>query len=203
MKLRHTPHPMRESSSHARRPDAKEALRARRRERYRETRKAVLKRQHEHRASIEGRAADLLRDAHRRASKSGVLFSLTRDWIVERLRRGTCEATGLPFNLARPEGVRVNPFAPSLERRRRVEGYTETNTIVVIAFYNILKSDFSEEQVTFLLTTIAERLHRGVVGGVCLHEHLASTSRVPRRRRRVTKRKPKSPRPTRAPRRPN
>jgi hypothetical protein len=118
--------------------------------------------------------------------------SITRAWVIERLRAGTCEATGLLFDLTRPDGVRVNPFAPSLERRRGAEGYTPENTLVVVAFYNLLKNDFDEAQVTFLLTTIAANLHRGVIGGVNLEQHLAATSRPPRRRRKSTKRAPRA-----------
>ena len=90
-----------------------------------------------YRSSLEGRAAALLKDARRRAASKGMSFSLTRDWVIGRLRRWTCEATGWLFVIQSGRGH--HPFAPSIDRINSTRGYTPANCRLVISAVNTIK----------------------------------------------------------------
>jgi len=90
-----------------------------------------------YRSSLEGRAVALLKDARRRAAAKGVRFSLTRSWVIERLQKWTCEATGWLFVIQSGRGH--HPFAPSIDRINPARGYTSANCRVVISAVNTMK----------------------------------------------------------------
>lgn len=73
--------------------------------------------------------------ARRRAFSSGKSLTITRAFVQERLERGVCEVSGLPFVYEAG-----SPFAPSLDRRDNSQGYTPDNTQVVVLMYNMMKS---------------------------------------------------------------
>lgn len=105
--------------------------------------------------TLEGRATYLLKRAKIRAKEKGWEFDLTRDWVLQRLKKGVCEVTGLPFDLSKQdESLRHNPFAPSLDRIDPSRGYTKDNVQVVIWAYNAAKNEFGE----YVLRAIAEAL---------------------------------------------
>lgn len=96
------------------------------------------------------RARRLWHSAKARAEKRGIPFTLPLDFVVRRLERGSCEATGLAFDL-RPARRRTTlPFTPTLDRRHGSEGYTETNTRVVCAAYNVARAGWGDD-VIFLV----------------------------------------------------
>lgn len=108
--------------------------------------RSINKRSRETRnATVEGRAHQLWYDAKRRAQKDAVPFTITEEWIADKLRAGKCERTGLAFDLNKAESCRVNKFAPSLDKRNPRAGYTEANTRVVIWQYNTAKHDWTDE----------------------------------------------------------
>ena len=90
-----------------------------------------------YRCSLDGRAAALLKDARLRAKAKGIKFSLTREWVKQRLDRWTCEATGWLFVIQSGRGH--HPFAPSIDRINAARGYTPTNCRLVISAVNTLK----------------------------------------------------------------
>lgn len=63
-------------------------------------------------------------------------FDLTRAWVQERLDRGVCEATGIPFELDVVGQRNAHPFAPSIDRRDFSLGYTMDNCQVVVYIHN-------------------------------------------------------------------
>jgi hypothetical protein len=82
------------------------------------------------------RARRLWHSAKARAAAKGLDFSIDVEFVARRLERGSCEATGLAFDLI-PAGRRAtNPLTPTLDRAHPSEGYTPQNTRVVVAAYN-------------------------------------------------------------------
>jgi len=79
----------------------------------------------------------LLKDARRRAAAKAIRFSLTRSWVMERLRKWTCEATGWMFVIQSGRGH--HPFAPSIDRINPTKGYTRANCRLVISAVNTIK----------------------------------------------------------------
>ena len=80
------------------------------------------------------------------ARQRNIFFSLTVDWFEREFARGTCAATGLPFEFSL-KGYRVNPFSPHVDRIDPQRGYTEDNSQVVCAIYNMAKLDWPEHVV--------------------------------------------------------
>lgn len=75
----------------------------------------------------------MLNNVRSRAMSASVECSLTPEWILERLEKGECEATGLPFDVQTDHGRRhpVNSFSPSIERIDTEGSYSPDNCIMV------------------------------------------------------------------------
>ena len=99
--------------------------------------------------TAEGRAQVLLNNARGRAKKSGLEFTIDREWIAERLRRGICEATGVPLDYSQTGAGKggSHPWSPSLDRIDNAKGYTPENTQVVVWIYNSAKNTFDHQTV--------------------------------------------------------
>lgn len=91
--------------------------------------------------SPKGRAGFLLRAAKDRTEN----VTITKAWIQERLDRGHCEVTGLPFVLT--ANKIANPWSPSLDQIVPGQGYTPENTQVVVWIYNVAKGSWKHEDV--------------------------------------------------------
>jgi hypothetical protein len=90
----------------------------------------------------------ILTNARRRARDRGEVFLLTREWVLERVLTGKCEATKLPFDfLAPPEGASSNPFAPSIDRIDSRGLYTPDNCQVVVWIHNGARKDYGDSAV--------------------------------------------------------
>ena len=99
-----------------------------------------------YRTNIRARALQLLNTARHRAKRKGLEFDLTVEWFMDKLATGTCEKTGFPFAYEAVPNRRVNPYAPSLDRRDNAIGYTKANTQVVLVAINLAKNEFSETE---------------------------------------------------------
>jgi hypothetical protein len=99
--------------------------------------------------TVQGRATVLLNGAKYRAKKKNLECSLTYPWVVERLERGVCEMTGLPFVLE-GKGKNNRPWSPSLDRIDNSKGYTPENTQVVVFLYNAAKNNATDTDVLML-----------------------------------------------------
>lgn len=99
-----------------------------------------------HYESIRGRACNLLNGAKRREHKWPI-FDIDRDFIESKLIVGTCEVTGLPFDM-KPMGnaSRKNPFAPSLDRIDNTKGYVRSNVRLVLWAVNLMHGEMTDEQ---------------------------------------------------------
>jgi len=86
--------------------------------------------------------------AKNRAEKKDIDFNLTKDWIIENLKPGVCQITGIPFKF-KYEGS--NPYAPSIDRRDNFKGYTKDNCDIVLISYNKFKSDYRIEDINHII----------------------------------------------------
>jgi hypothetical protein len=107
--------------------------------------KAVL-----YRATPEGRGDRLFHGAKKRSKTNNIEFSLDREWVIEKVKSGNCEVTGLPFELTTGR----NAFAPSLDRTDPTKGYTKDNVKVVVWCYNTAKGVGTHEDVLKLAQAI-------------------------------------------------
>ena len=68
--------------------------------------------------TINGRGSHLYNNASQRAKRNDIEFTLTRQWITDKLTAGSCEVTGIPFVYKENEGKghSTNSFSPSIDR---------------------------------------------------------------------------------------
>lgn len=99
-------------------------------------------------SSPKGRAGFLLMSAKQRSKN----VTITKQWIQERLDRGYCEVTGLPFVLT--SNKIKNPWSPSLDQIRPGQGYTLENTQLVVWIYNVAKGSWAHEDVLTLANAL-------------------------------------------------
>ena len=96
-------------------------------------------------ATPEGRAQQLLGSAKHRYY--GCDLEITKEWLVKKLKKGTCEFTGLPFDFGPPlNGFSKNPYSPSLDRiNSKDKSYSPENVRVVLSLVNLALNEFGEE----------------------------------------------------------
>jgi len=101
-------------------------------------------------ADVEGRARRILYRTKAQSKHRNIDFDISHEWLVEKLRGGKCEVTGIDFEFTRlPRGERKSrtpPFAPSIDRIEQGGGYIEANCRVVVFIYNVARSDFQDDE---------------------------------------------------------
>lgn len=103
--------------------------------------------------------------ARQRAKKSNIPFTLTREWVEERIDRGSCEVTGIEFSVLPGEGRgNPSPWAPSIDQITPGAGYTPENSRLVCWIYNCAKSTASDEDVLKLANALVSRGHPKTYG---------------------------------------
>jgi hypothetical protein len=92
------------------------------------------------------RSAFLFNSAKLRSKKFGGVVSITPEWIEEKILKGKCDLTGLPFDLTPVENNHVNPYAPSLDRiDSKNRNYSIENTRVVLSAVNAALNEWGIE----------------------------------------------------------
>jgi hypothetical protein len=105
------------------------------------------------RATDEYRAKYLISTAKYRCQK----VTITSDWVIEKLKRGICELTGLPFDLSKQESFVRNPYSPSLDRiDSKLQEYTPENTRLVIWAVNCAINEFGLETMKPIFKKLAK-----------------------------------------------
>lgn len=94
--------------------------------------------------TLGGTATVLLAYARRRAKKFNLPFEIDRNFILVKLKPMLCEMTGIPLDRRSSQKGRASPFAPSLDRRNRLKGYTKQNTRIVCFAVNCLRYTWSD-----------------------------------------------------------
>jgi len=99
----------------------------------------------------------LLVYARQRAKEKKWDFNLDKAWCEEEINKG-CAATGLPFDLS-VEGtyVKMNSYAPSIDRMDKNRGYIKDNCRMVIWAYNRTKAEFDDVTVYEILKVFVEK----------------------------------------------
>jgi hypothetical protein len=126
-------------------PEQRKAIVRRWKDNHPEAYRAATKRQNERRRETHPDYI-MFDSARRNAQRLGVPFSITREWVQERVDRGRCEVTNITFQ-SLPRG---NPFCASLDQKRPQGGYTPENAQVVVCIYNLAKNKWSHEDVLTL-----------------------------------------------------
>lgn len=92
------------------------------------------------------RAYDLWRRAKRRAAVSGRTFEVTADDLRRLIEKTThCPYTGVPLDLGRMDGVKRNPWGPSVDRKDSRKGYTLDNIEITSLWWNLAKNEWPPE----------------------------------------------------------
>ena len=108
--------------------------------------------------NINQRASHLLRGAKNRALKRGLMCTITKNWVVERLKAGRCEVTNIEFDFSRHRGGgRTGSYAPTIDRRDPARGYTPENAQVVCWLYNRAKGHGTHDEVMKLVEALGAK----------------------------------------------
>ncbi len=102
-----------------------------------------------------GKAAVLYGACRRRAEQKGIPFTLTKEWLQEKLS-GSCEATGLPFIFPEHKAGR-GPLSPSVDRIDPEKGYTPENCRVIVWALNCAISTWGEEMLLIVIDSWRSR----------------------------------------------
>lgn len=90
-----------------------------------------------------------------RVLKSEAPFDITKQWIMEKLLKGTCERTGIKFKYTkRKNDGFTNPFVPSIDRIDNSKEYSKSNCQMVVWMYNRAKGDNTDEDVLYLAESL-------------------------------------------------
>lgn len=92
------------------------------------------------------------------AKQRGIAFSLTAAEASEIVaaQHHRCAITMLPFRNDKPEGLRIRPWAPSLDRIDTRSGYTASNVRIVCAFVNVAMNGFGDSFFQVVLQPLIE-----------------------------------------------
>lgn len=99
-----------------------------------------------HYNSIEGRAMSLYKSAKRRADNYEEAIDFDESFILEKLKFGKCEVTGIAFDFNSPTSTAKNPYSPSIDRIDSSVGYIKENVRIVIWQYNLMKGEISDSE---------------------------------------------------------
>ena len=91
-----------------------------------------------------------------RSTKKGLEISVTRDFILKLLQASKykCSITGVDMNLETHPRKKANPFKASLDRKDSTKGYTEDNVQWVCWAVNQMKSDRTDKEFNYWITTL-------------------------------------------------
>lgn len=81
-------------------------------------------------------------------------FTITQEWIQEKIEKGVCEVTRIRFNLERTKTPR-RPFSPSVDKKDPKGFYTKENCQIVCFIYNVAKGPFSHEDVLTMVKALS------------------------------------------------
>jgi hypothetical protein len=112
---------------------------------------------------IAHRVRRLLHTTKKAAKQKKFEHSIDKQWCLNKLN-GTCEATGLQFDLSvRGIHKKMNPFAPSIDRIDNDLGYTKDNCQMVVWIYNCSKNTFNSKDLYKMCKAFVKKYETGIV----------------------------------------
>lgn len=133
----------------------RERVRARNKAYHRLNPDKALARNRKINVTVRGRACQLWFGAKRRAKQFLVPFTITREWVEERLSAQTCELTGRTLVLDGSDSdTHFHPFAPSIDRKHSRGGYTPENCRIICIQANLAISGFGVDALLSLADDI-------------------------------------------------
>lgn len=106
-------------------------------------------------------ARHLHNSTRRSAKERGLAYELDVAWFSERINRGACEITGIPFG----EVLAHDPYAPSPDRIDNSVGYTPSNTRLILGWLNKGKHTLPEDVFQKCLSDLTEAMHEQARAG--------------------------------------
>ncbi len=105
------------------------------------------------------RIDSILGSAKSRAALRGIPFTITRDWVYERLleQNCCCAITGLKFSKNRDSGRERSPYALSVDRIVPSLGYTQENCRLVLFAVNVMLMDWGLEAIIPIAAKVAAK----------------------------------------------
>lgn len=97
----------------------------------------------------------LAQSAKQRATKKGWKYDLTGPilFVMMHSQSLRCIKTGVPFDFSPTDQYSRNPCAPSIDRKDNAKGYTVDNIQIVAAWYNLMKNEWSDDDVRSFIWT--------------------------------------------------
>ena len=110
---------------------------------------------------IKVRAQRLWGNAHKRAKYMGWQEpDFDSLWIYEKIEKGYCEVTGIPFNLTTQVSDSLhakNPWVPSIDRIDSSKPYIKDNVQIVVFMYNVCKAEFAHKDVVAFCKSVMQK----------------------------------------------
>ena len=103
----------------------------------------------------------MLQNAKARSRKNGIEFSLGKEWAIQKLKAGVCEASGLAFDFTTHEEQRafwIKPRAPSIERIDPEGPYSEENCEMILWLLNRAKAKFDRVEFDNIMIAYVSRI---------------------------------------------
>lgn len=110
---------------------------------------------HKYKLTPIGRALALVRYARMRAKRNGDACTITYEHVLPALERGTCDVTGLPFEMNAP---RQMADSPSIDRIDPDKGYTPQNIQVVLWAYNSMRGNWGDAKLRQIIKAMPDNL---------------------------------------------
>jgi hypothetical protein len=108
---------------------------------------------------VKVRAQRLYGNAQKRAKMNNwPMPDFSSTYIEEKILKGVCEVTGIPFDLESQQSDSVhakNPFVPSLDRIDSNKPYLKDNIQLVVFMYNVCKAEFEHKDVVKFCKAVA------------------------------------------------
>lgn len=114
---------------------------------------AIEKRKEQHK-DLKARAKRMIATIRTRCRHSGKDLDLSEEWLYDKLSKGVCEASGIPFNFE--VSGRLGFYTPSVDRIDNSEGYLMDNCRLVLMSFNTMKGTATDEDVSILVAALKE-----------------------------------------------
>lgn len=110
----------------------------------------------------ETRAIEMWRSARKRSLDKGRDFTLTYERVLNAVKHGVCEKTGMLFDLSRTKNTTKNHMCPSLDKIDPKGIYSDENVQVVCWWYNAGKQEMSNSEFEKLILETADHLRKTI-----------------------------------------